>query len=94
MLACRYRVRVAVVDLDKPPAWWQGASARSHLTADDARQLAGTIGEKLLAHSSLSGAQDITQGLSSSDSILEHLSAALHTRSSSALTDNLFRPWL
>ena len=40
----RYRVRVAVVDLDKPPAWWQGASARSHLTAHDARQLAGTTG--------------------------------------------------
>lgn len=59
VLACRYRVRVAVVDLDKPPAWWEGASARSHLTANDARQLAGTTGKKLLELSSLPVAQDI-----------------------------------
>ena len=43
-MSCRYKVRVAVVDLEAPPSWWQGASANSHLTANDARQLAGTTG--------------------------------------------------
>lgn len=40
---CRYNVRMAVVDLDKPPAWWH-RQAKDHMTAPEARALAGTSG--------------------------------------------------
>lgn len=35
-----YPVRMAVVDLDDPPAWW-AAQAHDHLTANAARRFAG-----------------------------------------------------
>lgn len=45
-LTCRYPVRVAVIDLDNPPDWWESCTPE-HLTADQARSTAGTTGEQL-----------------------------------------------
>ncbi|BDA45180.1 hypothetical protein COCOBI_06-6630 [Coccomyxa sp. Obi] len=45
--AFRYPVRIAVVDLDKPPSWWHEQAA-DHMTADEARAFAGTDGAVLL----------------------------------------------
>ena len=42
---CRYPVRVALLDLDAPPRWFQREQARDHLTAAEARAFAGTDGE-------------------------------------------------
>jgi hypothetical protein len=39
-------VRVALVDLDDPPAWFVRRQQQDHLTADQARQFAGTDGEQ------------------------------------------------
>ena len=39
----RYPVRMAVIDLDRPPAWWP-EQAGDHMTAAAARQFAGTDG--------------------------------------------------
>jgi len=41
--AFRYPVRMAVVDLDDPPAWWR-RTAKDHLSADEARAFGGTAG--------------------------------------------------
>lgn len=41
---CRYAVRVALVDLDAPPAWFLKRQAADHMTADEARAFAGTDG--------------------------------------------------
>lgn len=43
-MACRYNVRMAVVDLDSPPAWWH-TQAKDHMTAPEARALAGSNGK-------------------------------------------------
>ncbi|CAL8469053.1 g8594 [Coccomyxa elongata] len=45
--AFRYPVRIAVVDLDKPPKWWHKQAA-DHMTANEARAFAGTDGAVLL----------------------------------------------
>lgn len=46
----RYAVRMAVLDLDDPPSWYDGAR-EDHLTADEARKFAGTDGRvELLTH--------------------------------------------
>ncbi|KAK9813210.1 hypothetical protein WJX72_010648 [[Myrmecia] bisecta] len=42
--AFRYNVRMAVVDLDDSPRWWQ-QQARYHMTAAQAREFAGTKGK-------------------------------------------------
>ena len=42
--ASRYAVRVAVVSLDQPPAWFQ-RQAQDHLSAAEARQISDTAGE-------------------------------------------------
>ncbi len=42
----RYPVRIAVVNLDKPPRWWHEQAA-DHMTADEARAFAGTDGEHM-----------------------------------------------
>ncbi len=42
----RYPVRMAVVDMDRPPAWWPEQAA-DHMTAAEARTFAGTDGERL-----------------------------------------------
>lgn len=42
---CRYPVRMALIDLDAPPSWWS-SGANDNLTADEARALAGTKGER------------------------------------------------
>lgn len=44
-LPVRYPVRVAVIDLDTPPAWFSQRQAADHMTADLARQFASTNGE-------------------------------------------------
>ena len=41
----RYPVRMAVLDLDKPPAWWHEQAA-DHMTAAEARAYTGTDGER------------------------------------------------
>lgn len=43
----RYRIRLALVDLDASPGWFQEQAA-DHLSAGDARELAGTSGRVLL----------------------------------------------
>ena len=43
IMACRYNVRMAVVNLDRPPAWWH-KQAKDHMTAPEARALAGSDG--------------------------------------------------
>lgn len=40
----RYAVRMAVLDLDRPPAWFARSQAADHMTADQARAFAGTDG--------------------------------------------------
>jgi hypothetical protein len=40
----RYAVRLALVDLDAPPAWFRALQAADHMTADEARAFAGTDG--------------------------------------------------
>ena len=40
---CRYEVRMALVDLDSPPIWWQ-QQAKEHMAASEARAFAGTDG--------------------------------------------------
>lgn len=50
-LACRYPVRMAVVDLDDAPSWF-APQARDHMTADEARRMAGTEG-RVTAHCSV-----------------------------------------
>lgn len=40
----QYRVRCALVDLDRPPPWFERSSGRRHMAAAEARQLAGTAG--------------------------------------------------
>lgn len=48
--AFRYPVRMAVVSLDDPPQWFRH-EASDHMTAADARQMAGTTGSvRLLTH--------------------------------------------
>lgn len=41
-------MRLALVDLDAPPAWFRSLQAGDHLTADAARAFAGTVGRVLL----------------------------------------------
>ena len=50
-MACRYDVRMAVVDLDRPPAWWH-RQASDHMTAPEARALAGTNGALVITDDS------------------------------------------
>ena len=45
-MTCRYEVRMAVIDLDDSPPWF-AAQAQGHLTADAAREMAGTSGRLL-----------------------------------------------
>lgn len=53
--AFRYNIRMAVVDLDDSPPWFDGQS-QGHLTAKAARQLAGTSGKvELLTHPKSAG---------------------------------------
>lgn len=42
----QYPVRVALIDLDRPPEWWltRKVKQNDNLTADEARKLAGTKG--------------------------------------------------
>ena len=43
----RYPVRVAVIDLDRPPPWFiSSGQATDHMDADKARRFAGTQGEQ------------------------------------------------
>lgn len=44
---CRYPVRMALVQLDRPPAWFKRTQAGDHMTADEARAFAGTDGAAL-----------------------------------------------
>jgi Protein of unknown function (DUF1365) len=45
---CRYRVRVALIDLGMPPAWFQ-QQAHDHLSAKQAQEHAGTDGDVSIA---------------------------------------------
>lgn len=42
--AFSYPVRMALIDLDAPPTWWS-SSANDNMTAEAARQFAGTSGK-------------------------------------------------
>lgn len=44
LLRRRYAVRMAVLDLERPPRWFQDGQAKDHMTADEARAFASTQG--------------------------------------------------
>eukprot|EP00931_Biecheleriopsis_adriatica_P028584 TRINITY_DN17044_c0_g1_i1.p1 TRINITY_DN17044_c0_g1~~TRINITY_DN17044_c0_g1_i1.p1 ORF type:complete len:326 (+),score=22.38 TRINITY_DN17044_c0_g1_i1:64-1041(+) len=45
--AFRYQVRMAIINLDSPPAWWSSEPVR-RLSADEARDAVGSTGQVLL----------------------------------------------
>ena len=60
LLSGRYPVRIAVVDLDKPPVWWHKQAA-DHITADEARAFAGTDGELIrIQHAACCTTESVT----------------------------------